>query len=189
MSQVFYTIMSSSLMKHKKVLILGRHCLPVNNVPGLFWVRWSGEAHENSCWREAISCEQCPKSFSESLERNHLVVQCPKSFSEMHCLGVHTRTHTGEAPVACEQCTRSFSESGDLTKHMRTHAGEKPFRVNNVQSLFPSHWRETIRFKKKEDQNSTWLAYGQLYIFTVHCTTRFLYLTIPLNIMNELTGN
>ncbi|KAG7125669.1 Zinc finger protein like [Verticillium longisporum] len=34
---------------------------------------------------------------------------------------MHTRTHTGVKPLACNICGRTFSESSNLSKHRRTH--------------------------------------------------------------------
>ncbi|CRK27110.1 hypothetical protein BN1708_004332 [Verticillium longisporum] len=81
-----------------------RHTAPLNKEVGGFPCHWE------KCVRQK---KGSAGNFSQKskLDR-HL---------QVHTGSMHTRTHTGDKPLACNICGRTFSESSNLSKHRRTH--------------------------------------------------------------------
>ncbi|XP_057705249.1 zinc finger protein 514-like isoform X5 [Corythoichthys intestinalis] len=63
---------------------------------------------------------------------------CNKRFGKKYQLTRHSQTHTGEKHFVCSLCDKKYRIKVHLTRHMRTHTGEKPFLCSLCDKRFCS---------------------------------------------------
>lgn len=100
----------------------------------------------------SFECVECGKHFGTAAilklhsmthtgERPHACDMCGRTFSLLNNLNVHKRNvHYGVRSHSCQECGKKFACKRNLLYHLGTHSTVKPYACDQCNKVLMSYW-------------------------------------------------